>query len=205
MDNAVALVQAYLRVNGYFTVSEFPVIELRRGQGYTAATDLDILAFRFPGAGRLVPHQRGPVAADEDHFAPDPVLGSPTEQPDMLIGEVKEGQAVLNAAAADPAVLRVVLVRFGCCPLQESRRLADTLLRKGVATTPGGHRLRLVAFGSLVNSTSDRSYTQISLVHVLEFLQAYLREHWEVLRHEDPKDPALGFLSLVQKCQKPDR
>lgn len=52
MDNAVALVQAYLRVNGNFTVSEFPVIELRRAQGYTAATDLDILGFRFPGAGK---------------------------------------------------------------------------------------------------------------------------------------------------------
>lgn len=27
MDNAVALVQAYLRVNGYFTVTEYPVVE----------------------------------------------------------------------------------------------------------------------------------------------------------------------------------
>ena len=27
MDNTVALVQAYLRVNGYFTVAEYPVIE----------------------------------------------------------------------------------------------------------------------------------------------------------------------------------
>ena len=28
MDNAVALVQAYLRVNGYFTVVEYPVLEV---------------------------------------------------------------------------------------------------------------------------------------------------------------------------------
>lgn len=27
MDTAVALVQAYLHVNGYFTVVEFPVLE----------------------------------------------------------------------------------------------------------------------------------------------------------------------------------
>jgi hypothetical protein len=32
VDNAVALVQAYLRVNGYFTVSKFPVIELREAR-----------------------------------------------------------------------------------------------------------------------------------------------------------------------------
>jgi hypothetical protein len=27
MDNAVALVRAYLHVNGYFTVTEYPVVE----------------------------------------------------------------------------------------------------------------------------------------------------------------------------------
>jgi hypothetical protein len=31
MDNSVALVQAYLRVNGYFTVTEYPVIASRGG------------------------------------------------------------------------------------------------------------------------------------------------------------------------------
>ena len=79
MDNAVALVQAYLRVNGYFTVSEFPVIELRRREGYQTATDLDILAFRFPGSGRLVPVHGRPPQADESHFAPDPELEPVTE------------------------------------------------------------------------------------------------------------------------------
>ena len=59
MDNAVALVQAYLRVNGYFTVSEYPIVEASRRGGYRTATDLDILAFRFPGAGRLVPTPGG--------------------------------------------------------------------------------------------------------------------------------------------------
>ena len=28
MDTAVGLVQAYLRVNGYFTVAEYPVLDL---------------------------------------------------------------------------------------------------------------------------------------------------------------------------------
>ena len=27
MDHAVALVEAYLQINGYFTVAEYPVIE----------------------------------------------------------------------------------------------------------------------------------------------------------------------------------
>jgi hypothetical protein len=53
MDNSVALVQAYLRLNGYFTVSELPVIASTKGGGYRTATDLDILALRFPRAGRI--------------------------------------------------------------------------------------------------------------------------------------------------------
>lgn len=52
MDSAVGLVQTYLRVNGYFTVVEYPVVELR--DDFRAATDLDILAFRFPGSGRVM-------------------------------------------------------------------------------------------------------------------------------------------------------
>lgn len=91
-----------MRVNGYFTVSEFPIIELRRREGYRTATDLDILAFRFPGAGKLVASHRGARTGSEARFAPDPELGVSPQQPDMIIGEVKEGRAVLNAATTDP-------------------------------------------------------------------------------------------------------
>ena len=31
MDTAVSLVETYLRVNGYFTVTEFPVVESSHG------------------------------------------------------------------------------------------------------------------------------------------------------------------------------
>lgn len=55
MDNAVALVQAYLRVDGYFTVTEYPLI-VADGKGeYRAADDLDVPSFLFLHAGRLVP------------------------------------------------------------------------------------------------------------------------------------------------------
>lgn len=43
MDNAVSLVRAYLHVNGYFTVCEYPVLEAAR-RSYRAVTDLDVLA-----------------------------------------------------------------------------------------------------------------------------------------------------------------
>lgn len=76
MDIAVALVQAYLHVNGYFTVVEYPVLEAHRGGQARSVTDLDILALRFAGAGHDVirgrrhQHQRG------QGFETDPALGA---------------------------------------------------------------------------------------------------------------------------------
>lgn len=54
MDHAVALVQAYLQINGYFTVAEYPIIETTGKNHFNTATDLDILAYRFHRAGRIV-------------------------------------------------------------------------------------------------------------------------------------------------------
>ncbi|MCF6282071.1 MAG: hypothetical protein L3J28_07645 [Candidatus Polarisedimenticolaceae bacterium] len=197
MDNAVALVQAYLHINGYFSVAEYPVIEaVGRGKHYRMATDLDILAFRFPGAGRLIPGREG----DEMPYAPDPVLRCPHDQADMLVGEVKEGHAALNRAATDPSVLRTMLARFGCCSMHDSGHLVQQLIRKGKATTPSGHRVRLVAFGSGAVSAEGRNYQVIDLGHVVQFLQEYLRQHWEVLHHAQFKDPALGFLMTLEKA-----
>ena len=38
MDNAVALVQAYLQVIGYFTVTEFPIVEYLHLDHFFTAT-----------------------------------------------------------------------------------------------------------------------------------------------------------------------
>ena len=202
MDNAVALVQAYLRLNGYFTVTEYPVVATSRDGGYRTATDLDLLAFRFPGAGRLVPGPGRRDLADEDHSAPDPALGVSAEHADMILGEVKEGRAVLNAAARDPAVLRSVLVAFGCCSRAEAPQLVDQLLREGDAMLPDGHRIRMVVFGSITDGTDRGNVVPISLGHVVRFLRAYLQDHWEVLRHSESKDPALGFLMTLEKAER---
>lgn len=202
MDNSVALVQAYLRVNGYFTVAEYPVIEAMREGGYRAATDLDILAFRFPGSGRLVSHGRQ-VSGNDRLLAvpPDEVLAIGRDDADMIIGEVKEGRAELNQAAADRSVLRGALTRFGCCPHEHVPHLVDALLKHGKVTTPGGHRIRMVAFGSVAPSGSHR-YAVILLGHVVQFLREYLRENWDVLHTAEFKDPAFGFLMTLEKAAR---
>ena len=146
MNASVALVEAYLQVNGYFTVAEYPVLEVVRHGGTRTATDLDILAFRFPMAGCEVDRGRrralGPLA-----FEPDPSLGVTTETGDMIVGEVKEGSARFNPAAHDPLVLEAALVRFGCCAPETASAVVKKLLHKGTATTSSGHTARMIAFG----------------------------------------------------------
>jgi hypothetical protein len=35
--------------------------------------------------------------------------------------------------------------------------------------------------------------------HVVRFLRRYLRDHWDVLRHAQVRDPVLGVLALSEK------
>ncbi|GIV80385.1 hypothetical protein GQ464_012820 [Rhodocaloribacter litoris] len=197
MDNAVALVRAYLHVNGYFTVCEYPVLEASRHGGYRAVTDLDVLAFRFPNAGRLV---AGLPETAPASFQPDPRLDVPADVPDMLIGEVKEGRARLNEATTDPAVLETALVRFGCCAPEEAPALVRRVRRDGTATGPHGHRVRLLVFASRPEAVPQAGVRVLPLGHVIHFLQAYLDQYWDVLHHAQFKDPAFGFLVTLQKA-----
>ncbi|HEX20339.1 MAG TPA: hypothetical protein ENG78_05925 [Acidiferrobacteraceae bacterium] len=200
MDHAVALVEAYLHVNGYFTVTEYPVIEAMKHGGYQTATDLDILAFRFPGAGCLVPQQGGKPTGEQQLYAPDPELGVSGTQADMIIGEVKEGKAELNRGARNPAVLRAALTRFGCCQGEHVPRVVEQLLHKGRAETMSGHQVRLMAFGSLIEPQSG--YDVMSLKHITNFLTDYLRNNWNILRHAQFKHPAFGFLMTLEKSRR---
>lgn len=197
MDTAVAFVQAYLHINGYFTVTEYPVVEAMKHGGFRTATDLDVLAVRFPGAGRLVP-THGKKSRDM-RFEPDPELLGDNQATDMIIGEVKEGKAELNLGARDPVVLRTVLTRFGCCPDDYVGQVVDDLLHKGQATIKGGHRARLIAFGSSTGEPLGYPCTVISLGHVIKFTGEYLREHWDVLRQAQFKDSALATLAMLKK------
>jgi hypothetical protein len=203
----VALVEAYLQVNGYFTVAEYPVIELSRRGPPRAATDIDIMAFRFPHAGHEVA-AKARTASGTAFFATDPALGCPRGQADMIVGEVKEGQARFNPSARDPLVLATALSRFGCCTVDEAAPLVRSLLGRGQAVTGAGHLVRMVAFGSKDGDGGVPVSRRVLMDDVLRFLDSYLSDHWETLRHAQLKHPALALLALVRKAKSgraPDR
>jgi hypothetical protein len=120
----------------------------------------------------------------------------------MIVGEVKEGRARLNKNTTDPRVLAAVLVRFGCCKAEVAPSLARRLARQRRADLPNGHRIRLVVFAGQSDGERTSSGTVVTLGHVVRFLKDHLDEHWDVLRHAQLKDPALGFLATVQKARR---
>jgi hypothetical protein len=195
MDNAVSLVQAYLRLNGYLTVTEFPVIVEDGPDGVRTLTDLDVLAFRFPGAG--LPAVGGGRRAGS--IALDPALGADGAHADMIIGEVKEGRARLNASALDRRVIEAALVRFGCCTPAAAPKQVQALIASGVTRLESGHLLRLVVFGGTRDADAGPAHV-VGIGQVVRFLREFLRTHWSSLRHVESKDPAFGFLITLEKA-----
>lgn len=199
MDHAVALVQAYLQLNGYFTSAEYPIVA-SAGRGVRSITDVDVLAFRFPTGlptGRSQ-GKKAPRGLDVSEL--DPGLGAPADAIDMVIGEVKEGRVGINSGIRNPEVLRAVISRLGDGTRQEE--VVQDLLRSGVATTASGVVVRLVAFGSFPPGEAVPPCRIISLGHALAYLQSYVRKHWNVLRHLQFKDPAFGFLMTLEKARR---
>lgn len=185
MDTAVGLVRAYLQLNGYFTVSEYPVVR-KVGEGrYRTLTDVDV-------AGYHLPH-------GEPDFAPDPVLRVPVDRPDIVIGEVKEGLAQINESANDPEVVAKILKRFAGCSAAEAISAARGLLRDGEVDIRSGHRVRLVAFGTA--REAGGAYLKILHSEVVDYLDRYIRENWDVVRQSGSKDPVFSFLVLLAKAR----
>ena len=198
MDTAVALVQSYLYMNGYFTVTEFPVIELLASGEYRSVTDVDILALRIPGAGRT--DESDPTRSP--FIASDPALDIDETRLDMIVGEVKEGKAELNAAARDPAVLTAGLRRFGYIDDETVTDLIQQLLGDGEAFHPGGARIRLCAFGGRPPYRRDASYHWMLHADLTSYIHETLTDHWAAAQTIQSKDPALSFIMLMEKAAR---
>lgn len=196
MDTAVALVQSYLYMNGYFTVTEYPVLELIADGEYRTVTDVDMLALRIPGAGRTSDSSSSAIVAV------DPALDVDLDRVDLIIAEVKEGKAELNASARDPKVLRAALNRFGAVPDDRITAVIEQLLEDGEAEHPEGARVRLMAFGSRPPVQRRTKYRWMLHGDLVGFMHRTIDEHWSAAQTIQSKDPALSFLLLLEKSAR---
>ena len=204
MDSAVGLVQAYLYANGYFTVTEYPVIEAMKHGQYRTATDIDVLAVRFPGAGRLLPHHSAKPSRGRTLTIVDEALRPPSDRIDMIVAEVKEGKAELNRGARSRSVLSTALRRFGAFGPEDAHDVVDRLLATGTAIAPTGPQVRLMAFGSHHDTEVSHPYTIITLGHIVSFIRAFAAEHWRELRPAQLKDPTMSLLMVLMKAIRQD-
>ena len=74
MNSGAALVEAYLRVNGYLVLDEMPIVLPDELGGYRTHTDLDIVAVRFPCVRMGHPDAAGRIP---EPIATDPKLDVP--------------------------------------------------------------------------------------------------------------------------------
>jgi hypothetical protein len=203
MNAGVELVQAYLHLNGYFTITELPVIRHSR-RGYEEVTDLDVLAVRFPWAAFTVPGGR-PGPEDDESLGLDRSLIPQDAVVDVIIGEVKEGKARINDALRRSDALLTALRRVGLAPddlleaaVDELRAAGETHL--GPPGLDSTFRIRILAFGE--GRPGPRTgYSVVSLGHVAKWVEGYLTRYHDVLKPTDLPEPALGILHLLRKVR----
>jgi len=197
MDTAVALVRSYLQANGFFTVTEYPILETI-GAATRNVTDVDVLALRFPGAGGF----GSDAPTGGIGIEPDAKLGLSEDRIEFIIGEVKEGAAELNKAARDRAVVTAAVRRFGAMSAEVESELVRELIEDGVAVHPAGIRLRQIVFATKPPTDHGHAYHWMDIGHIAEWMTAQIREHWEQIKTVQSKDPALGFLVLFEKARR---
>lgn len=197
MDIAVNLVEAYLNVNGYLTMTEFEVQRRLPDGSYETATDVDIVAVRFPG--RI--YQGDPHRPDECELllVEDPVLELSEGLVDVILGEVKEGKAEFNPGLKRHEVLHSVLRRIewlypdGLAEVLGG--IADQGLSEVATHGEATVRTRLVAFGK----SRESDLHTVSIGHIVETMVDYLHRFETVLRPATYKDPAPALLNLLVK------
>jgi hypothetical protein len=200
MNSGVALVKAYLRVNGYLVLEEMPVVLPEKIGGYRTHTDLDIVAVRFPCVRMGAPDAAGRI---QSPIETDPKLDVPEGAIDVIIGEVKEGRAHLNRAIRSAEALRLGLARVGVCDEQELEKAAASLSEQAVVRIESCEpvrQVRLVAFGM---GTSRKTHTHyvVSLKDAWEFVDSIMELGHEMLLPASVSAPVLRLLPLANKLR----
>ncbi len=197
MDIAVNLVESYLRLTGYLTLSELEIHARNEDGTFRTVTDVDIIALRFPGdtfiaEDDLTADHRMLLATDEALMLEGDVI-------DLIIGEVKQGDAIFNPGLRSHPTLHSVLRRVEWLyeggidtPIQD---LIDHCVALAPARGGGTIRARLVAFGQ----ASANDLHTINLSHIITTMTGFMARYDHVLPPYNFSDPAPALIQLLQK------
>lgn len=197
MDIAVSLVESYLRLNGYLTLSEFEIQSRSPDGTFETVTDIDIMGIRFPGD----------VYAGDPHgghdarllLLSDDALLLEDGQIDVIVGEVKQGLAQFNPGIRRHDVLHQILRRVHWLFEMGLDDVVDDLARRNLCIVParggGTLRVRLVAFG---RSPHNDLHT-IAHTHIVNTLLRFFAGEDHAFRPAQFSSPAPAMLNLLLK------
>jgi len=197
VDIAVSLVESYLRLNGYLTLSEFEIQSRVADGTFETFTDIDIMGMRFPGE----------VYAGDPHdgvdarllLLHDDALGLVDGQIDVIVGEVKQGAAQFNPGIRRHEVLHQILRRVQWLFEMSLAEVVDDLARHSLCIVParggGTVRVRLVAFG---RAPANDLHT-ITHAHIVETLVRFFLGEDHAFRPAQFSAPAPAMLNLLLK------
>jgi len=197
MDIGVNLVESYLRLAGYLTLSEFEVQGKASDGHYETLTDVDVVGLRTPGPIYVGdPH-------DEDDcgvlLIEDPVLMLGEDMVDVIIGEVKQGEATINPGLKDHRVLHAVLRRLDWLYQDDLDDVVEAiqkdLVHYGEARGGGEIRTRIVAFGRAPEPTLNI----ITHTHMVRSMLGFFEKFEDAMRPLQYKDPAPALLRFLTK------
>lgn len=192
-DPATELVEAYLRVNGYFALTDLELHEAEDG-GYRTLTDVDVVAVRHPDLPGPAHYRGGPGAVECLLVGEvDPELAVAVDRFDVVVGEVKRGECSFNPALRDPRVLHAVLRRVGDVFGGPVDDLVDELGATGRVLTPTA-QVRLVAFGRGGTVTDG---VGLHHDHLVGWLNGLLDRHHDLFEISRFSDPVLSLLALA--------
>ncbi|MEX2324041.1 MAG: hypothetical protein WEA29_09770 [Acidimicrobiia bacterium] len=195
-DPALALTVAYLRLNGYFLLTE-QELHIREPVGFRALTDIDIIALRPPTAPGPAHHRLGQEVEECLIVTEvDPTLDVDTSRFDVIVGEVKTAAAEFNPAMLTPGALHAALRRTGDLHGTPLDQVIDQLISGGSATTPTS-RVRLVVFAG--HGRVGRA-TTIHLGDAARFIRNHLRTYQDLYRVTRFSDPVIALLALLEKA-----
>lgn len=194
-DPALDLVVAYLRLNGYFVLTE-QELHVRQPTGFRSLTDIDIIAVR-PPSDPGSPHDHTGDAVEECLIVTevDPDLDVDSDRFDVILGEVKTGEAAFNPALLTAGALHAPLRRTGNIYSTALNEVVDGLLIDGKAITASA-RIRLVGFGS--HGRIPRG-TTFQLGSAAKFIRRHLASHQDLYRVTRFSDPVLALFTLLDK------
>jgi hypothetical protein len=198
MDTAVDLVEVYLRLNGYLTLAEWQIQTLGVAGRWQTLTDVDILGVRFPGEVYIAdvhdPEQRLALSLTDE------LLLLEEDSVDVVLGEVKEGEAEFNPSFTQHQTLHTVLHRLAWIYAEgDLDKVVEELTTVGVchSSARGGGRIRtrMVAFGR----ASELTVNAVPIGRVLESTAELLQRYEDVLRSARFHSPSVDTLKLIHK------